>query len=172
MLPSSQTGSFEDDDENMDSVSMTIIPPHVAAPPADQSEIEPREGHEETEAQNSTLTMFTALSNCSNLHPDLVDPNEPRDPDLEHSTLYHAGLIAQGSTNGDLPPPMPGSGGWITAENMDEYFDAEGSWIGDENGPGLGPGAGTVRERESVQDDDANGEENTEVEETKWRKTS
>lgn len=42
-----------------------------------------------------------------------------------------------------LPPPMPGSGGWITAENMGEFFDEEGNWRGGE----LGAGAGVVRER-------------------------
>ena len=66
---------------------------------------------------------------------------------------------------------MPGSGGWITAENMDQYFDEEGNWIGgdddeDEKNKGepLGPGAGTVRTREE-------GDEDT-TDETKWQRTS
>ena len=66
---------------------------------------------------------------------------------------------------------MPGSGGWITAENMDQYFDGEGNWIGgdddeDEKNEGetLGPGAGTVRTREE-------GDEDT-TDETKWQRTS
>ncbi len=69
-----------------------------------------------------------------------------------------------------LPPPMPGSGGWITAENAGEFFDEEGNWRGD---GGLGGGAGTVRTRE----EDADGEgvegegEGDGTEETKWRRT-
>jgi len=42
-----------------------------------------------------------------------------------------------------FPPPMPGSGGWITSENMGNFFDEEGNWRGGE----LGAGAGAVRER-------------------------
>ena len=67
-----------------------------------------------------------------------------------------------------LPPPMPGSGGWITAENVSEYFNEEGNI----RGGGLGPGAGMVRERD---DDGANGVdavgEDGEGEESKWRRT-
>lgn len=77
-----------------------------------------------------------------------------------------------------LPPAMPGSGGWITAENLHEHFDGEGNWLPgrgpqedlseqdgvlingfggaadgeeeEEEGAGrrLGPGAGSVRTRE------------------------
>ena len=79
-----------------------------------------------------------------------------------------------------LPPPMPGSGGWITAENAGEFFDGEGNWrgngaLGHEMGVGgggaLGEGAGIVRTREEdVDGEDADGEgEGTE--ETKWRRT-
>ena len=83
------------------------------------------------------------------------------------------GTSGDGAINGvsDLPPAFPGSGGWITAENLHEHFDGEGNWLpgrelgepqnaeimtnghgGDDTG--LGPGAGNVRTR----DDDA-GEE-------------
>lgn len=74
---------------------------------------------------------------------------------------------------------MPGSGGWITAENVGEFFDEEGNWRGGEEWTGdevfgmpgggvgggeggLGEGAGSVRrEREEEEGD-----------ETKWRRTS
>jgi nucleotide-sensitive chloride channel 1A len=55
---------------------------------------------------------------------------------------------------------MPGSGGWITAENVHEFFDEEGNWIGgdaegdEEEGVSgeLGEGAGTVHAREEGQE--------------------
>lgn len=53
------------------------------------------------------------------------------------------------STISDLPPPMPGSGGWITAENAHEFFDEEGNWRG--RGGSLGDGAGRVRGRDEVE---------------------
>lgn len=79
-----------------------------------------------------------------------------------------------------MPPPVPGSGGWITADNMNEYFDEDGNWIGggegEEGQPGeeLGPGAGTIRGRDEI---DGDGNEDDEVggidgDETKWRRMS
>ena len=73
-----------------------------------------------------------------------------------------------------LPPPLPGSGGWITAENVGEYFDEAGNW----RDQSLGEGAGSVRRRED--DDGADGIEGEAAvegngvdggEETKWRRT-
>jgi nucleotide-sensitive chloride channel 1A len=60
-----------------------------------------------------------------------------------------------GAANGGLPPPFPGSGGWITAENVGDYFDADGNWIGgeDEQEP-LGEGAGRARGRDEVEAED------------------
>lgn len=69
---------------------------------------------------------------------------------------------------------MPGSGGWITAENVGDFFDEEGNFRAGES---LGEGAGRVRGREDDEDNDrgvegANGNgENHETEETKWRRT-
>ena len=73
------------------------------------------------------------------------------------------------SSWGDLPPPMPGSWGWITAENVGEFFDEEGNWKGEGEPPRLGGGVGVVRGREEEEDggEDADGE----GEETKWRRT-
>jgi nucleotide-sensitive chloride channel 1A len=66
---------------------------------------------------------------------------------------------------------MPGSGGWITAENMADYFDEDGNWRGGEEGEEdqLGPGAGTVRSRE---EDPKMDEENEDGDNTKWQRTS
>ena len=78
-----------------------------------------------------------------------------------------------------MPPPMPGSGGWITAENVGEFFDEAGNWRGrDEEGAsgGLGPGAGRVRGRdeEEVEEGEGAGERDGSgcAEETKWTRTS
>jgi nucleotide-sensitive chloride channel 1A len=62
---------------------------------------------------------------------------------------------------------MPGSGGWITAENMSEYFDEVGNWRGSKEGEDehLGPGAGTVRSRE----EDPGPEEDREGDNTNYR---
>lgn len=67
---------------------------------------------------------------------------------------------------------MPGSGGWITAENVGEFFDGDGNFRG---AGSLGEGAGSVRGRDEVEeevdaDGDRNGVEGGE-EETKWRRT-
>lgn len=77
-----------------------------------------------------------------------------------------------------LPPPMPGSGGWITADNVGEFFDENGNWRGQGEGQSLGEGAGSIRRRED-EAEDVDGEEggDDEVddagdgEETKWRRT-
>lgn len=123
--------------------------------------------------------LYTALSKCANLHPDppslgsgeedVAPPNIIFEGDAQapYSTLNSA---AHGQQTA-LPPAMPGSGGWITAENVNDYFDDEGNWRG--AGEGLGEGAGNVRRRE---DDDGGvngngGAEGIEGEETKWRRT-
>ncbi|KAF1967471.1 hypothetical protein BU23DRAFT_516338, partial [Bimuria novae-zelandiae CBS 107.79] len=69
--------------------------------------------------------IFQALNTCADMHPDMYD-DEGQEPDFS----------------------APGASGWITAENMDEYVDEEGNFVGTVIGEELGPGAGTVRERE------------------------
>ena len=153
-------------DEEPESISLTIIP--TLAPPQD-----PPAGDSDAAPVSPTQALFNALSECSNLHPDPVT-NEAKD--IEESTLFQNGLIAPGAAGGGLPPPMPGSGGWITAENAHEYFDENGNWIGghgegDEDqeveGEALGLGAGHIRGREAENGDEG-GEE---TDETKWRRT-
>jgi len=154
------------EDVEPESVSVTIVPTASAAP-AVASEIDPAEDKPE---QTPVQAMFNALSNCSNLHPDPVDPG---DEEEDGSRLFQAGLAFPGASDGGLPPAMPGSGGWITAENMHEFVDENGNWIEDEGEDGedtgqnepLGVGAGNVRPR----DDTEGGEEG---DETKWRRTS
>jgi chloride channel, nucleotide-sensitive, 1A len=169
----------DEDDIEPESISLTIVPT-ASAPPqgpgsstanatatqaADviESEAEP----EQTPAQ----ALFNALSNCSNLHPD---PVEDEDEDgAQGSRLIQSGLaIPLGSDGTGLPPPMPGSGGWITAENMHEFVDENGNWIEDageqvEDDAPLGPGAGTVRTRDGDEEDDGP----VDGDESKWQRT-
>ncbi|KAL1593783.1 hypothetical protein SLS60_010515 [Paraconiothyrium brasiliense] len=74
--------------------------------------------------------IFGAMNTCADLHPD-ADEGEEGDPDLT----------------------APGATGWITADNMDEFLDENGNFVGTVmGGEDLGPGAGTVRPRESEEE--------------------
>ena len=129
----------------------------------------------ETQPESPTQALYTALSACANLHPDPLSSDDGADEiDMdgnEHhqrpAIMFEGGDISgvypldSDSAQG-LPPPMPGSGGWITAENVGEFFDEEGNW----RGGGGGSGVGGVRGRE---EDDDGGE--GDGEETKWRRT-
>lgn len=90
------------------------------------------------------------MNTCADLHPD---PNMSGD-------------------EGDdiLDETEPGATGWITADNMDDYVDEDGNFrgtvLGDEE---LGPGAGTVRQRE---DGGANGVNGDDEHEGKYYRTS
>jgi nucleotide-sensitive chloride channel 1A len=142
-----------DEDDEMDAIELTLIPPPSAATDAATSGIQ---------------ALFDAVSNCSNLHPDPTDQDDEDMEDEGDSRIVFEGSVGyegisglpgvqQGALDGGLPPPFPGSGGWITAENVSEYFDEEGNWIGDGNGEALGEGAGRVRTRDEVDGDGVNG---------------
>ncbi|KAJ5146219.1 uncharacterized protein N7515_000783 [Penicillium bovifimosum] len=140
-----------EDDEEEECVAFTVVLPGDAT--AQDSETE----------ETPTQQLYGAVSACSYLHPDPVED----DSDDEDGTKFitaeeHEGVFQLGG-NGDLPPPVDGSSGWITAENMDQFFDKDGNWIAGGEPPSfpLGPGAGTVRAREEEDGED----------ETKWRKT-
>jgi chloride channel, nucleotide-sensitive, 1A len=136
------------EDEEMDAVELTLIPP-------------PASGGETSGIQ----ALFDAVSNCSNLHPDpTFQDDEEMDEGGGDSRIVFEGNVGyegisglpgvqQGAVGGGLPPPFPGSGGWITAENVSDYFDEEGNWIGGGNGEILGEGAGRVRTREEADGD-------------------
>lgn len=158
------------EDLEPESISLTIIPAALGAQLA-ATENNPAENQPE---QTPVMAMFTALSNCSNLHPDPTDPSEQQNY-ISESRLFQAGMLMLGVEGGGLPPAMPGSSGWITAENMHEHFDEQGNWIGDEEEEvteeeALGPGAGSIRPR----DETGAGEENGEGDESdrKWQRTS
>ena len=165
--PSPTSYTSGDDEEEI--LTITIVPG-----PATTSQGQEDQEEEEEKNETPTQTLYAAVSACSNLHPDPVEDGD-EDEDEEEGGLLQAGLVSMGSTEaGGLPPPVAGSSGWITAENMHEFFD-EGNWIagGEEPNLSLGPGAGTVRQREDGEEagegERVNGEE--ESEETKWRRT-
>lgn len=70
-----------------------------------------------------------------------------------------------------LPPPIPGGGGWITAGNVNDFFDEDGNFRprADANGEALGPGAGAVRSREADEEEDEGASLNGDA--TKWQRT-
>lgn len=143
-------GGAGDDDFN--TVDLTITPPPSDATPSFASQ------------------LYEAIATCSNLHPDPNDEDEDEDEydrivfegAADHEALEGFTGVMRGATDGGLPPPMPGSGGWITADNVHEYFDADGNWIGaggegEGDGGELGEGAGRTRARDELEGEEVNG---------------
>jgi nucleotide-sensitive chloride channel 1A len=131
-------------------------------------------------SSDNVQLLFEAVSNCSNLHPDpALEDEDMEDADGDSRIVFEGNVgyegisglpgVQQGASDGGLPPSFPGSGGWITAENVSEYFDEEGSWIGDGNG--LGEGAGRVRTRDEVDAHEVNGDGEHVSEEAKRPRT-
>ncbi|KAI0122923.1 regulator of volume decrease after cellular swelling-domain-containing protein [Xylariales sp. AK1849] len=152
------SGDGGDDDESYDPIELTLIPsiallkdhPTTLSPTIDPLNSE------------RTTALFSQISACSNLHPDPADEDDDEDDETDRIIFEGEALedlpgAFQGDANGGLPPPLPGSSGWITAENVDHYFDQDGNWIGEDGVSGeLGEGAGRVRARDEV-DGDGNG---------------
>ncbi|KAL8808797.1 MAG: hypothetical protein Q9200_004012 [Gallowayella weberi] len=163
----SSSGPQFDDHDPEGTISLTIVPKSETVPPSLPQPEEP--------LQSSPVTverLFSALSACADLHPDPTS-NSDVDADEDNAFAYSADADAHYTQLDGLPPPMPGSGGWITAENVGEFFDEEGNFRG---GGGLGEGAGRVRGREEEEGLDAvdgDGVEggDGESEESKWRRT-
>jgi len=108
-----------------------------------------------TPPQETITTLFAALSTCSNLHPDPT-PSSPTSSNDEDPVLFEGSVGYESLLpGGDLPPPFPGSGGWITAENVGEYFDEEGG----------------LKKRRVREEEGHEGEEGEEEGEGKWRRT-
>lgn len=149
------------DDETFDTAQLTIVPPATSTDLSSAAEAgsSPRSEQEK---------LFDAVTACQNLHPDPEedDDDEEDGEDYADRIIFESNVDAsgeaieglpgafRGTASGGLPPPMPGSSGWITAENVNEYFDEDGNWIGDggkngdAEGEELGDGAGTVRSRD------------------------
>lgn len=155
-----------EDDEEPEAIELTLIPTPNA------------------EGASDIQSLFSGVSNCSNLHPDPMDEDEDMDDAGLDSRIVFEGSVGyegisglpgvqRGATNGGLPPPFPGSGGWITAENVGEYFDADGNWIGGaEESEELGEGAGRVRTREERDGEEGlNGHREDDCEDNKRSRT-
>ncbi|KAJ2902385.1 hypothetical protein MKZ38_000631 [Zalerion maritima] len=135
-------------DDEFETAELTLAPP----PPASDS----------TSAAVTTTEFFSAISDCSNLNPDAPAAGDGGDGDDrimfesgEEAVEGYSGVFS-GASGGGIPPPMPGSGGWITSENVHEFFDADGNFIGNQGQDGedaeeLGEGAGRVRVRAEVE---------------------
>lgn len=139
------------DDDDFSTVELTITPANTPS--------------SEATTPSPASQLYEAVANCSNLHPDPNNSDgedEENDYDriifegsAEHEALEGFTGVLRGTTNGGLPPPMPGSGGWITAENVNEYFDEDGNWIGQgAETEELGEGAGRTRARDELENDD------------------
>ncbi|KAA6411550.1 MAG: hypothetical protein FRX48_04830 [Lasallia pustulata] len=146
---------YDDDAEGEDDavVSLTLVP---GGGQAGEANAERGAGGE---AETSPIdALFAAVSACANLHPDPVLAAEEGDEGmgtgapvmLEGGVGYEGMRTAGGQGVGDgdgradgiagLPPAVPRSGGWITAENVGEWFDGEGNFVGGGAAGGLGPG--------------------------------
>ncbi|SPQ21513.1 51df190b-7808-476b-a99f-dffb60a7d76f [Thermothielavioides terrestris] len=157
-------------DDEFDTVELTLIPAQPQPtppppPPQPRPEGAPGEAQAAQPPQSEAAKLFEAISECSNLNPDPVQlgDEEEEDADEDGAQIIFEGDrdreaiegftgVFAGARDGGLPPAFPGSGGWITAENVHEFFDEEGNWIGSEGDEDavageLGEGAGTVHPR-------------------------
>ncbi|OTA67764.1 hypothetical protein K449DRAFT_400436 [Hypoxylon sp. EC38] len=172
------SSSSGDDDETFDPIELTLIPYKPLPkeqPSAEASTIDPLNSER-------TTALFNQISACSNLHPDPQDEEDEEDEGDDFDQIVFEGSAEgeaieglpgafRGDINGGLPPPMPGSSGWITADNVNQYFDEDGNWIGEDGVSGeLGDGAGRVRGRDEVEDG-ANGLEKGEDVDSKRPRT-
>ena len=186
LLPEANA-TFDDHDPD-ETGSLYIVPNPSRSTTAHVEREAPSEPGSESamDSSDEVSKIYTALSACANLHPDpplddVDDMNEDEDDEgmirgqrpgisfFGHTDSdTGGGALIDGDTMGGLPPPMPGSSGWITAENVGEFFDEDGNWKGrDMEGSAgeLGEGAGRIRERD---EEDVEGEDSGE---TKWTRT-
>ena len=165
--------SGADDDESFDPIELTLIPYKGGPSSSNDSPavVDPLNGERAT-------ALFNQISACSNLNPDPRDGEDDEDDDGDriifegdHEALEGFTGVMRGDASGGLPPPMPGSSGWITADNVHEYFDEDGNWIGEEGVSGeLGEGAGHVRARDDGTDG-TNGHDGDEDKDSKRPRT-
>lgn len=122
-----------DEDEFPDPVELILLPP--PAQPADATG-----NPDDAEAQSEAVkALYKAVSACSDLHPDELQSGDESDDGMDDRIVFEGNVgyeglsglpgALQGSADGGLPPPFPGSGGWITADNVDQFFDKDGNYL-------------------------------------------
>ncbi|KAA8912420.1 regulator of volume decrease after cellular swelling-domain-containing protein [Sphaerosporella brunnea] len=138
----SSTSNTDDHDED-ELLELTLIP----------------KASGETSQTDVANAVFEALSTCTSLHSAASNTDSEGEDDDR--------ILFEGDGEESRLDGFPGEGGWITAENIDQFRfeDVEipaGMTI-------LGPGAGNVRPRE--EDDDVATDDAAGPEDTKWRRT-
>ncbi|KKK19541.1 hypothetical protein AOCH_002227 [Aspergillus ochraceoroseus] len=175
------SSSYPQASDEEESITMTLVPPPPAASSSSSSsETKPETTttttttmsstgagtststpdieQPEPESETPTQALYTAVSACSNLHPDPIEEAEEQGD----GAAFASGLVFPGSMR---------VGNWIGGGGEEEE-EEEPSFA-------LGPGAGTVRPRgEEDGEGEGEGEGNANgdgamngVEETKWRRT-
>lgn len=132
-------------DDDLETLELLLTP--SAPEPATTTDTTERTVADRT--SSSTQALYAAVSACAEFHPDPDDDEQGAD--------LHA------------PEAIPGAGGWITSENMDDFVDEDGNFRmpGGEGDSGLlGAGAGAVRTADDARFDDVDDED-----EGKWRRT-
>ncbi|RKF63860.1 putative benzoylformate decarboxylase protein [Erysiphe neolycopersici] len=115
------------DDDDLGYIDLTLIPSSST-----------------DEKKTAIQTLYEAVSACSDLNPDpssenggIIDYIDGEDSVRFEGNVGYTGIsgltgLSKDSIDDGLPPPFPGSGGWITAENVSKYLDEDGNWIGDD----------------------------------------
>lgn len=151
-----------DGDAEDDSIALNFVPR------SSQAESTTTDSSNNISQASICQRLYNAVTDCADLHPDPVsqpssDNGEEGDEDAERPAFDYE--VIEGD---DMPPPFPGSSGWITSANMHQFFDEDGNWRAER----LGPGAGLVRGRdEDEQQVNGHHEDVDEDESTKWRRT-
>ena len=197
--PSTGSGDDLEEEDEDDGIEITVVadtgsaastssPLNEDAAVIEDEETESIERDGE-ERGTSIERLYKALTDCANLQPDEsadgeedgggrivfegavgYDSRMPVGSGIEGGITILGGNSTGEGEGGGLPPPMPGSGGWITAENVGDFFDEQGNWKSGQ-GPsatgGLGDGAGSRRDRDRSGDED----DQKKVEDGKWQRT-
>lgn len=130
-------------DEDLETLELLLTPSTPAPATIDGTE----ERSDEERTQSSAQALYAAVSACADLHPDPDEDEEGAAPE---------------------PDQVPGAGGWITSENMNDFMDEDGNFRMPE---ALGAGAGTVRTADDAQFEDAETLADADDEDAKWRRT-
>ncbi|KAL9085596.1 MAG: hypothetical protein Q9165_007496 [Trypethelium subeluteriae] len=143
--------------DDIETLEFSLVPtPNTSSSPPQSTDALPQDGATYP-TTSSAEQLYAAVSACAELHPDPRTPGEEEEDERQ---------------DGDQSR-IPGAGGWITSENMADFMDEEGNFVG--FGGGLGPGAGTVRGRDDADIGEAEGAADLDGggdgEEAKWRRS-